>query len=315
MGENCQRLLALLGLLLCLYYLVRCLGFLKYLFPRLGGAPPRAFFRSMGEWAVVTGAGDGIGKAYSFELARRGLNVVMISRTLTKLQVAAAEIEESTGREVKIVEADFTRADIYEDIQNSLQGLEIGILVNNVGMLPNTEPCRFLDGNKNDTGLVNCNVLSVVKMTRMILGQMEKRRRGLILNISSGVASYPCPLYSAYCASKHFVAVFSKALQAEYRSKGIIIQVIMPYGVSTPMTRNQKPNIITKTPDAFVRESLAYVTFGDQIFGSVAHEILGRIMKLIPLWILHSDRVQNKFVDAIGQRAKLRQKAPQQGPL
>ncbi|XP_069083987.1 17-beta-hydroxysteroid dehydrogenase type 3 [Pleurodeles waltl] len=306
-----QELFALIGVLLCLFFLVRCLGFLKYLFPRAWGALPPSFFKSMGEWAVVTGAGDGIGKAYSFELARRGLNVVMISRTVSKLQIAATEIEESTGQKVKIIQADFTKDDIYADIKNSLEGLEIGILVNNVGMLPNAVPSRFLDGNQNYTGLINCNILSVVKMTRLVLGQMEQRKKGLILNISSGVSSYPCPLYTAYSASKAFVAMFSRALQAEYKSKGIIIQVIMPYGVSTSMTKNPKPNIITKTPDDLVKQSLNYVTFGDQVFGSLAHEVLGRVMKCIPLWVLHNDWLQNKIVESITKRIQKEEKSGQ----
>ncbi|MBW04266.1 Testosterone 17-beta-dehydrogenase 3, partial [Eschrichtius robustus] len=61
-------------------------------------------------------------------------------------------------------------------------------------------------------------------MTQLILKHMESRRKGLILNISSGVALFPWPLYSTYSASKAFVCTFSKALQAEYKEKGIIIQ-------------------------------------------------------------------------------------------
>ncbi|XP_078531814.1 17-beta-hydroxysteroid dehydrogenase type 3 isoform X2 [Lissotriton helveticus] len=297
MEQRCQQLFALIGGALCLFFLVRCIGFLKYLFPRAWGALPASFFKSMGEWAVVTGAGDGIGKAYSFELARRGLNVVMISRTESKLQIAATEIEESTGQKVKIIQADFTKDNIYADIKNGLEGLEIGILVNNVGMLPNAHPSRFLDGCQNHT------------MTSLVLGQMEQRKKGLILNISSGVSNYPCPLYSAYSASKAFVTVFSRALQAEYKSKGVIIQAIMPYGVSTQMTKNQKPNIITKTPDDFVRQSLNYVTFGDHVFGSLAHEILGRIMNCIPLWVLHNDWVQNKCMERLRIRLQVDGKA------
>uniref|UniRef100_A0ACB8ERC6 Uncharacterized protein n=1 Tax=Sphaerodactylus townsendi TaxID=933632 RepID=A0ACB8ERC6_9SAUR len=104
----------------------------------------------MGEWAVITGAGDGIGKAYSFELAKRGLNTVLISRTLETLRKVASEIEKATGRNVKIIQADFTKNNIYDDIEKSLQGLEIGILVNNVGMLHNPHPCCFLNGSKED---------------------------------------------------------------------------------------------------------------------------------------------------------------------
>ncbi|KAL8203380.1 UNVERIFIED_CONTAM: hypothetical protein K2H54_050651 [Gekko kuhli] len=99
---------------------------------------------------IITGAGDGIGKAYSFELAKRGLNTVLISRTFEKLKKVASEIEKATGRNVKIIQADFTKNDIYDDIEERLQGLEIGILVNNVGMLHNTYPCCFLDGSKKD---------------------------------------------------------------------------------------------------------------------------------------------------------------------
>lgn len=47
-----------------------------------------------------------------------------------------------------------------------------------------------------------------------------------------------------------------------------------PYGISTPMTMHQKPGLITKTAEEFVSESLHYVTFGDEIFGCLAHELL-----------------------------------------
>ncbi|ERE77508.1 testosterone 17-beta-dehydrogenase 3-like protein [Cricetulus griseus] len=86
-----------------------------------------------GSVRVITGAGDGIGKAYSFELAKHGLNVVLISRTLEKLQAIAEEIEWTTGSHVKIVQADFTKEDIYDHIKEKLKGLEIGILDDTAG--------------------------------------------------------------------------------------------------------------------------------------------------------------------------------------
>ncbi|NXI45300.1 DHB3 dehydrogenase, partial [Galbula dea] len=207
-------------------------------------------------------------------LAKRGLNVVMISRTLEKLQRVASEVEQTTGQKVKVIQADFTKNSVYENIEKNLQGLDIGVLVNNVGMLHNPLPCRFLNGpDIDEVGLLFCNIL-VLQMTKIILKQMESRRKGLILNLSSGLGTFPCPLYTMYSASKAFITTFSKALQAEYKAKGIIIQVVAPYGVSTPMTMYQKPGLITKTAEDFVRESLNYVTFGDEIFGCLAHEML-----------------------------------------
>nr|XP_025036710.1 very-long-chain 3-oxoacyl-CoA reductase-like [Pelodiscus sinensis] len=95
---------------------------------------------------VVTGATSGIGKAYAHELAKRGLNVVLISRSMPKLKQVAAEIEEQHGRSTRVVEADFTQgSEIYASIDAALQGLEIGILVNNVGMTYAPRPVNFLD--------------------------------------------------------------------------------------------------------------------------------------------------------------------------
>uniref|UniRef100_A0A8B9G6X9 Hydroxysteroid 17-beta dehydrogenase 3 n=1 Tax=Amazona collaria TaxID=241587 RepID=A0A8B9G6X9_9PSIT len=251
-----HQLFTLTGGLICFYVLVKCIRFMKYIFPHRWSAVPQTFFQSMGEWAVVTGAGEGLGRAYSFELAKRGLNVVMISRTLEKLQRVAIEVEQTTGQKVKIIQADFTKNSVYENIERNLQGLDIGVLVNNVGMLHNPLPCRFLNGSDRDE-------------VGLLCGQ-----KGLILNLSSGLGTFPCPLYTMYSASKAFISTFSKALQAEYKAKGIIIQVVTPYGVSTPMTRYQKPDLITKTAEEFVSESLQYVTFGDEVFGCLAHEVL-----------------------------------------
>ncbi|XP_064147201.1 17-beta-hydroxysteroid dehydrogenase type 3 isoform X3 [Loxodonta africana] len=252
MGEFLEQFFIFVGVLVCLAYLVKCMRFAKCIFLHFWKVSPRSFLQSMGQWAVITGAGDGIGKAYSFELAKHGLNVVLISRTVKKLQAIATEIEQTTGRSVKIVQADFTKDDIYEHIQENLKGLEIGILVNNVGMLPNLLPTYFLDTPDEIQSLIHCNMTSVIKMTQLILKQMESRRKGLILNISSGTALFPWPLYSLYAASK----------------------VLTPYGISTPMTKHININIITKSADEFVQESLNYVTNGDENCGCLAHEIL-----------------------------------------
>ncbi|KAL0606758.1 Testosterone 17-beta-dehydrogenase 3 [Plecturocebus cupreus] len=262
-------------------------------------------------------------------LAKHGLDVVLISRTLEKLQVIGAEIamgcpesaqviqghwgnfigkgafgslfikktvvshaEQTTGSSVKIIQADFTKDDIYEDIKEKLTGLEIGILVNNVGMLPDLLPSRFLNTPCEIQSLIHCNITSVVKMTQLVLKHMESRRKGLILNISSGVALFPWPLYSMYSASKAFVCTFSKALQVEYKAKEVIIQVLTPYAVSTAMTKYLNTNVITKTADEFVKESLNYVTVGGETCGCLVHELLAGFLSLIPAWAFYSGAFQ-----------------------
>ncbi|EHB09650.1 Testosterone 17-beta-dehydrogenase 3 [Heterocephalus glaber] len=241
MEEALDHFLVLVGLLVCLAFLVKCMRFSKCIFLSFWRAVPSSLLPSMGQWAVITGAGDGIGKAYSFELARQGLNVILISRTLEKLQTIATEIEKTTGRNVKIIQTDFTKDDIYDYIKENLKGLEIGVLVNNVGMIPSHVPSHFL---------TTSDRIQV------------------------------------------FVRTFSKALQVEYRKKGIIIQVLTPFAVSTSMTNHLDTSMMIKSADGFVKESLNYVMAGDEACGSLAHEILGRFLNQIPSWIFYSQAFQ-----------------------
>lgn len=302
--EPGELFLVLLGAAVFLYCVCKLTLVLLALFPKAWYRLPKSFFSSLGEWAVITGGSEGIGRAYALELAKRGLNIVLISRNLAKLEKTAREIE-TTGREVKVIVADFTKDDIYDHIERMLFGLNVGVLVNNVGVIPSKDPCKFLSTNNLEqsiTNMITCNVKGAVKMCKIILPQMEQRSKGLILNISSGVASAPTPLYSIYSASKIFVVRFSQGLNAEYRSKGIIIQAVTPFGVSTAMSGFMKPNLITFTPEDFVTTSLDYVLAGDLTYGSISHHILGWILQAIPQRIMHSEFMQEKTFEYVRSR-------------
>uniref|UniRef100_A0A8C4QLR4 Uncharacterized protein n=1 Tax=Eptatretus burgeri TaxID=7764 RepID=A0A8C4QLR4_EPTBU len=72
--------------------------------------------------------------------------------------------------------------------------------------------------------MINVNIMSVVKMTQLVLPGMLERSRGIIINITSATALFPCALLSLYSASKAYIDFFSCALDIEYRSRGIIVQ-------------------------------------------------------------------------------------------
>uniref|UniRef100_A0A671PYE8 Testosterone 17-beta-dehydrogenase 3-like n=1 Tax=Sinocyclocheilus anshuiensis TaxID=1608454 RepID=A0A671PYE8_9TELE len=287
------------GKLVCLFMM---------LVPKLFCPLPESFFTTLGKWAVVTGGSDGIGRAYAEELSKLGMSVIVISRNQEKLDRAARKIELTTGQEIKVIAADFTKDDIYGHIQENIKGLDIGILVNNVGILPSQIPCKLLETSDLEERIhdvINCNVKAMVKMCRIVLPGMQQRGRGVILNVSSGIAKIPCPIYSLYAASKVFVERFSQGIQAEYKSKGIIIQTVAPFGVSTSMTGHQKPDMVTFTPEEFARSSLKYLKAGDQTYGSVTHTILGGIVQSIPTWVLQSEAFQHHFREYVKERVGL----------
>ncbi|XP_075062500.1 very-long-chain 3-oxoacyl-CoA reductase-B-like [Mixophyes fleayi] len=243
----------------------------------------RTDLKKYGGWAVVTGATDGIGKAYAEELARRGFDIVLISRTLRKLQRVAEGIELQTGRKTKIIQADFTGGpEIYPKIEEGLKDLDVGVLVNNVGMAYNDAACKFLnvpDVNQKLTDIINCNIMSAVQMTRIILPKMVARKKGLIINISSESGTRPMPLVTVYSASKVFVDYFSSGLNAEYKSEGITVQSVMPLMVSTPMMYNIEDNIVVKNAADFAREALNTVGYTSRTSGCLSHSIQSYVLE------------------------------------
>ncbi|XP_045891619.1 testosterone 17-beta-dehydrogenase 3 [Micropterus dolomieu] len=297
-----------LGAAVVVYYGVKLLLFSRMLFPKMWFPVSKSFFTSMGEWAVVTGASEGIGRAYAFVLAEQGMNVVIMSRTKVTLDQVAKEIGDTTGQRVKVIVTDFIKENIFSEIEDELRDLNIGVLVNNVGLLPSFIPCKFLDCAELDqtiTKVINCNVKTMAKMCKIILPGMEKRGKGVIVNISSGVASIPFPLYTLYAASKVFVERFSQGLQAEY--KGIIIQAVAPFGVSTRMAAYQQTGGVTFSPEDFVKSALQYLRAGDKTHGSICHIVLGWLLQSIPLKILHAESMLHKLQDYV--KKKLTQKA------
>lgn len=279
-----------IGALACLYYVGKfswnlLLGVRIYVLSKFW----RTDLSYFGEWAVVTGATNGIGKAYAHELARRGLNIVLISRSLEKLNATAKEIEQQQGKKTKIVQADFTSGpDIYGPIEAALKDLNIGILVNNVGMTYDVLPCYFLDVpnvRKAITDIVNCNALSVPMMTSIVLPQMLERKKGVVINISSEAGTHPHPMLAMYAATKVFITFFSRALNVEYKPQGIITQCVMPLMVSTNLTHDIEVNYFVKQADDYVREALNTVGITEQARGCLSHALQHFFVdNLFPEW-------------------------------
>jgi 17beta-estradiol 17-dehydrogenase / very-long-chain 3-oxoacyl-CoA reductase len=245
--------------------------------------------KQFGKWAVVTGATDGIGKAYSIALAKKGLNIVLISRTESKLLEVQKEIVSKYNVEVKYVVCDYSMFDAgaKNSVQKVLHDLDIGVLVNNVG-ISYRYPLFFHELSDEEVStLLTMNIDSTVWMTRMVLPGMLSRKRGTIVNISSGSALYTLPLLAQYSGAKSFVEKFSRAINAEYRDKGITCQCQVPFYVATKLAKMRK-SLTVPTPTAYVNMAIKWVGYPNDALVSPfwIHAVQGWLMHQLPDFVV-----------------------------
>lgn len=217
--------------------------------------------KQYGDWAVVTGATDGGGRAYAMELAKRGLNIVLISRTQSKLDAVASEIQtkySSKGVQVKTIAADFSKTECYDHIKKELESVPVGILINNVGRSYNYAEFFHLLTGSEIQGLIDMNIQSTTRMTHMVLPGMLERKKGAIINIASaaGVIYTGNPLYTVYSATKAYVDFFSRSLNIEYKGKGIHVQSQVPYFYTSKLSKIRKPTLFSPTPETYAKSAI-----------------------------------------------------------
>ncbi|MFQ6328300.1 SDR family NAD(P)-dependent oxidoreductase [Nocardia sp. CWNU-33] len=181
-----------------------------------------------GKTALVTGASSGIGAEFAAALAARGHDLVLVARSLDRLESLAAQLRDRHGVRVEVIGQDLAEPDAAARIANELAArrLSIDTLVNNAGFGSAGRFEELAADREHDQLMVN--VVALAGLTRRLLPGMLERGSGEIVNVASTAAFQPAPYFATYASGKAFVLNFSLSLWSEYRDRGIKVLAVCP---------------------------------------------------------------------------------------
>jgi glucose 1-dehydrogenase len=189
-----------------------------------------------GKVALVTGAGQGIGREIAVRLANDGADIIIDDRVSDASEAETLSLVQAAGRRGCIIVGDV--GNVASDRQIIAEGVKqmgkIDILVNNAGVERNAS---FLDVTEQDYDLVlNVNLKGPFFLAQAFARHLrDTNRPGKIINVSSVHEELPFPHFSSYCASKGGLKMLMRNLSIELAPFGITINNIAPGAIETPI--------------------------------------------------------------------------------
>jgi NAD(P)-dependent dehydrogenase (short-subunit alcohol dehydrogenase family) len=188
----------------------------------------------VGRTALITGAGNGLGRAIAVELARRGARVLLVGRDASKLETVCAEI----GDAARVGVCDTSSPPDVEGLAALFQDESISILINNAGVAGPVAPMIDIEPDEWDE-VFAVNVRGVYLMCRAFLPPMIARGTGDVINLASVSGKRPLARRTPYTASKMAVIGLTTTLAHEVGPQGVTVNTLSPGPVDGPrMARN-----------------------------------------------------------------------------
>lgn len=279
-----SKLLYRLGVAIASYTTLRFLRFI-YLYTRPSSI--KRYLYGESPWALVTGASDGIGFGIAQELATHGFNVILHGRNSEKLERKKIQLQgkySTVQFRIAVLNASTATSQQMIDFVASIDGLNLTILVNNVGGGAKIQPLECNTAEDLDF-LINVNARFPTQLTRALLPKLARPDGPtLIMNIGS-IADSGVPYATVYGGSKAFNMAMSSSLAVEVKTERKNIEVLaIPVGRVTDVAHSKEPSsFFTPTARTMARACVDRVGCGRQVVvGYIGHAMQKFVIDLLP---------------------------------
>ena len=217
---------------------------------RLNAMPDR-----YGAYALVTGASEGIGQCFAEELAKAGMNVVLVARRQDRLNALAQTLEAKYKVFCPVIALDLSSTEHLEDLLQITGQLDIGLLVCNAGF---GAAGNFLDASiETEMNMLSVNCTAVTRLVHHFGLKFKNKGTGGVILLSSIVATQGVARSAHYAATKAYVHTLGEGLQQEWRGSGLDLLIVAPGPVETGFAQRSNMQLgKTTSPEVVAKQSL-----------------------------------------------------------
>jgi short-subunit dehydrogenase len=208
-----------------------------------------------GPWAVVTGASDGIGRAFAVELAALGFNLVLVARRRILLDQLAAELQTRHGISTQVIAADMAERGSAQALSDATASLDVGLLVAGAGYGTSG---LFLDADLSaELDMLEVNCRAVLEQAHFFGTRVKARSNGCLVLLSSLVGWQGVPHAAHYAATKAWVQSLAEGLRVEWAPHGIDVLALAPGPVASGFGARARMQLgLASSPETVVRTAM-----------------------------------------------------------
>ena len=250
---------------------------------------------SLNETTLITGASAGIGKHLAKVFAKKGHDLILVARRKPELDALAEELADQYDITTRVEVADLAKDGAADDLFQRVSDVEVGILVNNAGVLTSGSFRRMKPAAIDN--MIRVNVLALTGLCHRFMEPMFERGRGRVLNVASIAGFQSVPTLAVYAATKAYVLSLGEALSVEATDKGVPVTTVCPGFTDTDMLRGATdqakaaapniPEVAVLSPERVAEDAYEACMTGDAIkVPGIGYALTMATTRLIPRWVL-----------------------------